>query len=66
MTPDPGFEEGDVVRIKSGPFNAFTGRVREVDESRFVLKVLVSIFGRSQPVELGFTDVEKLSFTEEE
>jgi transcriptional antiterminator NusG len=66
MTPDPRFEEGDVVRIKSGPFNAFAGRVREVDESRFVLKVLVSIFGRSQPVELGFTDVEKLSSTEEE
>ena len=64
--PEPWFEEGDVVRIKSGPFNAFTGRVKEVDESRLVLRVLVSIFGRSQPVELGFTDVEKLTFTEEE
>jgi transcriptional antiterminator NusG len=55
-----------MVRIKSGPFQAFTGQVKEVDETTFTLRVVVSIFGRSQPIELGFLDVEKLIFREEE
>lgn len=57
------FEVGETVRIKAGPFQAFTGSVEEVDDSKWTLKVMVSIFGRHQPIELGFTDVEKLSFT---
>ncbi len=57
------FEVGETVRIKSGPFQAFTGSIEEVDDSKWTLKVLVSIFGRSQPVKLRFTDVEKLTFT---
>jgi transcription antitermination factor NusG len=60
------FEVDDMVRIQSGAFTAFTGRVKEIDDSRMVLKVLVSIFGRFEPIELAFADVEKLIFREEE
>ena len=60
------FEVGEIVRIKSGPFQAFTGRVEDVDNSSWKLKVMVSIFGRHQPVELGFIDVEKLTFEEDD
>ena len=63
MSSKFSFEVGDTVRIKSGPFQAFTGKVKEVDNSKWTLKVFVSIFGRDEPVELGFTDVEKLGFT---
>jgi transcription termination/antitermination protein NusG len=55
-----------MVRIKVGPFQNFTARVVEVDQHRTLLKVMVRIFGRAQPVELRFVDVEKISFTEEE
>ncbi|HXI24981.1 MAG TPA: KOW motif-containing protein [Pyrinomonadaceae bacterium] len=57
---------GEVVRIKVGPFQNFTGRVEEVDQDKATLKVMVKIFGRTQPVELTFLDVEKIKFTEEE
>ena len=57
---------GEMVRIKTGVFQCFTGRVEEVDESRATLKVRVKIFGRHEPVELRFLDVEKILFTEEE
>lgn len=60
------FEVGETVRIKSGAFQAFTGSVEEVDNSKWTLKVLVSIFGRYQPIELGFTEVEKLSSTQDD
>lgn len=60
------FEVGETVRIKAGPFQAFTGKVQDVDDSKWTLKVMVSIFGRYQPVELGFTEVEKLSFTHDD
>ena len=66
MKPSPSFSVGEVVRIRSGPFQAFTGRVEEVDNSKSTLKVLVAIFGRNEPIELGFTEVEKLGFTEED
>jgi transcription antitermination factor NusG len=52
----------EMVRIKSGPFAAFTGKVEEVDEDSSTLKVRVFIMGRSQPVELRFLDVEKTNF----
>jgi len=55
-----------MVRIKVGAFQAFTGRIDEVNEEKATLKVKVSIFGRPEPIELGFLDVEKLTFTEEE
>jgi transcriptional antiterminator NusG len=66
--PKPKFSytSGEVVRIKSGPFASFTGKVEEVNEDKSTLKVTVTIFGRSTPVELNFLDVEKVTFTEEE
>lgn len=54
------FLAGEMVRIKSGPFASFTGNVEDVDEENSTLKIMVFIFGREQPVELKFLDVEKL------
>ena len=53
------FEKNETVRITEGPFATFTGVVDEVNEDRETLKVMVTIFGRSTPVELEFKQVEK-------
>jgi len=55
------FEKNESVRITEGPFSSFTGVVDEVNEDRETLKVMVTIFGRSTPVELGFAQVEKVA-----
>lgn len=54
------FETGEKVKIIDGPFANFIGSVDEVNEDKGTLKVMVTIFGRSTPVELGFHEVEKI------
>jgi transcriptional antiterminator NusG len=54
------FENGEKVKIIDGPFANFIGSVDEVNEDKGTLKVMVTIFGRSTPVELGFHEVEKI------
>ena len=55
------FEKNETVRISEGPFATFQGIVDEVNEDRETLKVMVTIFGRSTPVELEFNQVEKVA-----
>ena len=55
------FSIGEKVRIKQGPFQNFTGEVVEINKQTGMLKVRVNIFGRTQPVNLTFLEVEKIS-----
>jgi len=58
--PKLSFEKNENVRIVDGPFTNFSGKVDEVNPERNTLRVLVTIFGRSTPVELDFLQVEKI------
>lgn len=58
--PRMDYSLGDIVKVISGPFQHFTGKVEEVQRERGKLRVLVSMFGRETPVELDFSQVEKI------
>ncbi len=58
--PKVRWSKDEVVRVTSGPFADFTGKIEEVNIQKEKLKVLISIFGRDTPVELDFNQVERL------
>ena len=55
----PDFETGETVRVTTGPFADFNGIIEEINLDQSKVTVLVNIFGRETPVELGFTDIVK-------
>ena len=54
------FSVGEAVKVISGPLSDFSGEISEINEDQSKLKVLVSIFGRETPVEVGFDQVKKI------
>ncbi len=58
--PKMTFEKNETVKIVDGPFTNFSGKVDEINSDRSTLRVMVTIFGRSTPVELDFLQVEKM------
>ena len=54
------FEVGDEIKVINGPFMNFTGAVTEINKDKHKVKVLVSMFGRETPVEVDFSEVEKI------
>jgi transcriptional antiterminator NusG len=51
---------GDMVRIKAGPFSAFTGKIEGINQAKNLLKVKVEIFGRRTPIKISFWEAEKV------
>ncbi|MBY0121903.1 transcription termination/antitermination protein NusG [Bacillus sp. S/N-304-OC-R1] len=57
---DINFEIGEMVQVKEGPFANFTGSIEDIDKDKAKIRVLVNMFGRDTPVELDFSQIEKL------
>jgi len=57
------FRLGDTVRIMSGPFVSFTGKIEGINQSKALLLVKLAIYGRTKPISFGFADVEVVSPT---
>jgi transcriptional antiterminator NusG len=57
---DIDYEIGETVKVKEGPFANFTGSIEEIDKDKAKIKVLVNMFGRDTPVELEYTQIEKI------
>ena len=57
------FRLGDTVRICSGPYAAFTGKIEGINHAKRLLKVRVRIFLRESPIKLGYDEVEKVAFS---
>ena len=53
------FRLGDTVRILSGPFASFTGKIEGINQAKALLKVKVAIYGRDDAIKLNFSDVER-------
>ena len=54
-----GFETGDTVRVREGPFEDFMGQVNEINLDKGKVRVMISMFGRDTPVEVDLMQVEK-------
>lgn len=59
-TPRVAFTKSDIIRVVEGPFSDYTGKIEEVNSEREKLKVLINIFGRETPVELEYSQVERM------
>ena len=56
------FRLGDMVRIKAGPFAAFTGKIEGINQAKSLLKVKLEIFGRATTVKINFWEAQKVQF----
>ncbi|HEU0180476.1 MAG TPA: hypothetical protein VFV58_40070 [Blastocatellia bacterium] len=61
MKEEPSYTPGDVVEIIHGPFAKLTGKVRDVNNDKQMLLIIVEIFGRDTPVELKVREVKKIA-----
>lgn len=60
VKPRTVWEKNEVVRVAAGPFTDFNGKIEEINDQKETVRVLISIFGRDTPVELGFNQIEKI------